>query len=66
MIAKLHRFISETYSPSTLLIKHEYWFWQLKNDDFERQSLGQSKMFKDAKLQTLLDENSTRMLEKIS
>jgi len=63
-------FISETYSESAPSIKTcEYWFWCFKSGDFDLKDkvcLGQFKKFKDAKLQTLLDENLARTLEELA
>ena len=69
--AEAHRIFSNTYGEAAISERtcHE-WFQRFKNDDLtsveDRQSGGREKVFEDAKLEALLEQDSCQNQEELA
>ena len=64
--ADAHRMLSNTYMVRPLLVKEREWFQRFKNGDFDvedRHSGGREKVFEDAELEVLLEQDSCQNQE---
>ncbi|GFY18840.1 mariner Mos1 transposase [Trichonephila clavipes] len=67
--AETRRMLSNTYGETTISERTcREWFQRFKNGDFdvEDQYGGRRKVFEDAKLETLLDQDSCQMQQELS
>ena len=68
--AEAHRLLVETYSEADLSERScREWFLQFKNDEFDiedKERSGRSKVYEDAELEALLDQDSCQTQEKFA
>ena len=61
-VAEAHRLLVETYGEATLRQRScREWFQKFKNDEFDiedKERSGRPKVYEDAKLEALLDQDS--------
>ena len=67
--AEAHRMLSNTYGKAISERTCREWFQRFKNDDFDvedRHSDGREKIFEDAELEALLEQDSCQNQEELA